>query len=198
MSTNISRSWLFVVAVLGFLIFGAQLFSSPGDSIIEARKLEKKSIAQTKNFIKKYQGGRFTYISSGNFNYESPGNSFGLWVTGKTKETVQTARPIVLAFINAYVAELQDNKDIKTWYEYLCKTKPNYYSGNPSVKTVHMRIVFWDENVERPQAPYLAEIHYNNGVLQYYQADPKTHDLKLVKEESYEDAALNECNEDNE
>jgi len=47
------------------------------------------------------------------------------------------------------------------------------------------RLAYWDKNMNRPQAPYLAEIQYYNGVFHYYEADPKTQALRLIFEESY-------------
>ena len=149
--------------------------------------VEKRSSEAVKNFIKYYQGGRFTCISTGSFCLPDEA-IFKIWVTAKTQETVQSGRALAFAFTKDYLAELQNNKDTSKWYAYECESMPKRYSGRLGLKYVGVRIAFWDENVERPKAPYLAEIDFYGDKFRYYEADPKTKALKLVLEESYEDA----------
>lgn len=157
-------------------------------SLVEHAKLEKKAHAQMTAFAKKYQGGRFGFISVGNLTSQLDTDSFAIWVTGKTKETIESGRALAVAFVQAYVKELQTNKDITAYYEFQCKKWPELFSGQIGLKNILVRIAFWDEEVERPQVPYLAEIGFRHGKFQYYQADPKTQGLQLVLEESYDDA----------
>lgn len=167
----------------------ANLFAqSSASPLLEHAKLEKKAFAEITAFAKKYQGGRFGFISVGSLTSELDTDSFGLWVTGKTKETIESGRALAVAFIQAYVKELQTNKDITAYYELQCKKWPDLFSGQIGLKNILVRIAFWDEDVERPQVPYLAEIDFRHGKFQYYQADPKTQSLQLVLEESYDDA----------
>lgn len=167
----------------------ANLFAqSSASPLLEHAKLEKKAFAEITAFAKKYQGGRFGFISVGSLTSELDTDSFGLWVTGKTKETIESGRALAVAFIQAYVKDLQTNKDITAYYEFQCKKWPDLFSGQIGLKNILVRIAFWDEEVERPQVPYLAEIDFRHGKFQYYQADPKTQSLQLVLEESYDDA----------
>ena len=71
-----------------------------------------------------------------------------------------THRGLDIAFTKDYLAELQNNKDTSKWYAYECEHSPRRYSGELSLKYVGVRIAFWDANVERPKAPYLAEIGF--------------------------------------
>ncbi len=76
--------------------------------------------------------------------------------------------------------------------------KREFYANNPyqkkiftekvNMNQVGFKIAYWDKNVERPQAPYLAEIRFIGGVLHYYEADPKTQALRLIFQESYDQA----------
>jgi hypothetical protein len=154
----------------------------------EGEGWEKKAKEAIEKFIKQYQGGRFTYISSGPFFHLPRETVFGVWVTAKTQETIQSGRALALTFTKNFLNELQNNEDTAKWYAYMCKTRPSWYSGKLSLKYVGIRIAFWDENVERPKAPYLSEIGFYADKFRYYEADPKTQALKLVLEESYSDA----------
>lgn len=153
----------------------------------EAVDIEKKSLDALRKFIKNYQGGRFTCISTGSFCLPSKA-IFKIWVTAKTQETIQSGRALALAFTKDYLAELQNNKDTSKWYAYEREHWPQWYSGELNLKYIGVRIAFWDANVERPKAPHLAEIDFYEDKFRYYEADPKTQALKLVFEESYDDA----------
>jgi hypothetical protein len=52
------------------------------------------------------------------------------------------------------------------------------------------RIGFWDAEVNRPKAPFLAEILYLNRVIYYYEADPITQEIHLVYKEDYDENAI--------
>ncbi len=156
--------------------------------IEDQAKVEKRVHANIRSFVKKYKGGCFTFISTGTLSSETTVDLFGLWVTAKTKETIQSGRALALAFTNAYLTDLKSHKDTYVYYEHDCKKWPKIYSSPLSLKNVQIRIAFWDEEVERPQAPYLAEIGFQHGKFIYYQADPQTQALTLVFEEAYDDA----------
>lgn len=67
----------------------------------------------------------------------------------------------------------------------------SYIQDEPQVHKISLKIAFWDENVERPHKPYLAEILFSKGIFYYYYANPKTQKLKLVSQESYEETVKN-------
>ena len=57
----------------------------------------------------------------------------------------------------------------------------------PEIRHIGFRISFWDENIDRQIAPYIAEIRMFEGRLKYFTADDGQR-LVLVYEESYDDA----------
>lgn len=148
-------------------------------------KMENKSIAVVKNFVKKYQNGAFTYITDGHFANTSTEDVFGIWVTSNRKVTLEIGKALAIDFLNAYFLELRTNQDVLSWYKELTEWHPKRYNGNLGLKNIRIRIAFWDENVERPKAPYLSEIDFAYGKFHYYEADPETQALKLVLEEPY-------------
>jgi hypothetical protein len=64
---------------------------------------------------------------------------------------------------------------------------PIHPSSTPVPAHVAFRISFWDENVDRPVQPYIAEIRYLNGVFKYYTADD-LQKLVLVYQETFDEA----------
>jgi len=58
----------------------------------------------------------------------------------------------------------------------------------PRPENVGLKIAFWDNEINRPPAPYLSEILVENGTFHYYEAVPDTQALQLVFKESYEEA----------
>ena len=72
-------------------------------------------------------------------------------------------------------------KDRSTW------TKTKYPSPTPVPEHYAFRITFWDENVDRPLAPYIAEIRLLDGKLSYFTADENQW-LVLTGEETFANA----------
>jgi len=56
----------------------------------------------------------------------------------------------------------------------------------PQANNIGLKIAFWDQDVNRPKPPYLAEIMLSKGVFHYYEADPQTQSLKLITTEPFE------------
>lgn len=63
----------------------------------------------------------------------------------------------------------------------------SWASPNLSIERIGFKIAFWDENVERPLPPYIAQIQFRHGKLLYFYADPATQALKepIVEEVNF-------------
>ena len=53
------------------------------------------------------------------------------------------------------------------------------------MKNTSFRIAFRNKEMDRPKAPYLAEIQFYEGKIHYYEADPVTQALKEIHEDPY-------------
>lgn len=180
---------VYCFAVVAFVALAAKLSACNSGPTLPSVDIEKKSSQHIKDFIKTYQGGKFTYIANGTFDKQPIPEIFGVWITSQKQETLETGRAMAIEFIQAYLTEVQSNKDTLKHFETRCKTQPHRFSGKIGLNNIGLRIAFWDENVDRPKAPFLSEIDFSENTFRYYQADPATQALKLVHEESY-DAAL--------
>ena len=67
------------------------------------------------------------------------------------------------------------------------KNSLNDSSVIPEPRHLSFRISFWDENVDRQSAPYIAEIHLMDKKFSYFTSDDLQR-LVLVREESFDDA----------
>ena len=72
--------------------------------------------------------------------------------------------------------------------EDLVAKEKEIYTEQVNMNQIGFKIAYWDKNVERPQAPHLAEIRFIGRILYYYEADPKTQALRLVLQEPYDEA----------
>ena len=77
---------------------------------------------------------------------------------------------------------LDHNMKFKTWKVF----EP--FTERPDPSQMCLKIGYWDENFDRPQAPYLAQILFVEGFCNYYVAESDTQALKLVFRESYDEA----------
>jgi hypothetical protein len=72
-------------------------------------------------------------------------------------------------------------KERSTW------PREKHPSPTPIPEQLAFRISFWDESVDRPLAPYIAQIWLLDGILKYYTAD-EGQCLVLVHEETFAEA----------
>jgi hypothetical protein len=107
--------------------------------------------------------------------------------------TLDEARIMATTVIENFWKKLQNNpvvlKNIEARNEEVIRYNGKTILPNTAqFNDVALRIDFWDENVERPSSPYIAQIIFSEGLFYYYEADPKTQELKLVFKEPYEEA----------
>lgn len=61
--------------------------------------------------------------------------------------------------------------------QYCQKVQTSFRGPELKKEYVAFRLAFWDENTNRPQSPFLAQIRFADGNLYYYFADPVTQAL---------------------
>lgn len=59
--------------------------------------------------------------------------------------------------------------------------------GSISISDIGYKLTFWDENVNRPAPPYVAQVRFVEGEIRYYMADPESQKLQepIVEAFSY-------------
>lgn len=96
------------------------------------------------------------------------------------------ARQVAQEWLNM----LRHDENVRKHIEFLRARRVYFDPNKDKVEMTHssFRIGFWDEDVNRPKPPFLAEILFNKNTFYYYEADPETQKLRLVLEESYDEA----------
>lgn len=130
-------------------------------------------------------------IHVGNFAFQSKRLIFGVWLRSYATEDLQQGRIRAIMFVNDFYTMLQQNKLAHIYFEESKRYHPPEGVDKINLKSIGIKIAYWDKQVNRPQPPYLAEITFLDKKFHYFQADPETQALKLVFEETYEDALAN-------
>jgi hypothetical protein len=103
--------------------------------------------------------------------------------------TVNQGREQTVSLISDFWNMLQASSEVHCLYEAMLKARFFYVPAELTLEQVSLRLTYWDEaTMTRRMPPYLAEIRFKNQKLYYYEADPQTQELKLIHEESYDDA----------
>lgn len=80
---------------------------------------------------------------------------------------------------------LQHDQSVKEHFELVRDRMFNSKHEKVEMMRAAFRIGFWNEEVNRPKPPFLAEILLNDNMFSYYEADPETQALRLVLQEPY-------------
>lgn len=119
---------------------------------------------------------------------------YGLLFKNAHKMTLEEGRILAANLMEEYLKLLKSHPSIKKYHDY-CNRAYRNFADPPflsdeigHLKTVGIRIGYWDENIERPQKPYLAQIAFFREHFHYYEAHPETQALVLVLKESCSDA----------
>ena len=149
---------------------------------------EIKYYEMTEGYVKKYfKNNDIELIHIGDFTYPEDRIMFGLWLRSYASESIEEGRVRAVAFLNDWVKMMQHNEKAKMYFE----ESKRYHRPVPASldhQITGLKIAYWDKSVNRPKAPYLAEIVFCKGVFRYYEAEPDTQALRLVLEESYDEA----------
>ena len=116
-------------------------------------------------------------------------SEYCMFFTSDKEITLKQGQELAVSIVKDFLQMLLQNPVVKryaNWAKTYYISPTSTYS--PTLDTVGLKIAFWDHNTNRPKAPFLAEIMFENRTFYYYEADPKTQALRLVHTESYADA----------
>lgn len=128
-------------------------------------------------------------VNVGNFDEKRYTMLYGLWFRSYSNLTLQEGKSLATNLVSDFLQTLQNNQQALRYLEESRRgVFVNIFPEKITPQTVGIKIAFWDKNVQRPLPPYLAEITFYDNTFRYYQTDPRTQALVLIKEESYEEA----------
>lgn len=109
---------------------------------------------------------------------------WALSYTSSAKMTIADVRPMVAMMVRTFLCKIYQDPIFMEYYQ---KAKLKSQFGPDSIA---FKLAFWDENVDRPIAPYLAQVRFADGVVCYYYADPCTQVLQEPVVETLESLGI--------
>lgn len=110
---------------------------------------------------------------------DSPKTRWDMSLTSHQQWTIEQARPVVVEMIHDFWQKVSQDPIFAKYLEYTASHyKKDSFDARIIPETMGMRIAFWDQNIDRPPAPYLSQIKVVDGLIHYYVADPKDQSLK--------------------
>ena len=108
---------------------------------------------------------------------------------GSQRLSLDASRTLAATYARDLLDFVQKNSEVLSLMK-IRATKRNSLNDTsviPEPRHLSFRISFWDENVDRQPAPYIAEIHLMDKKFSYFTSDDLQR-LVLVREESFDDA----------
>lgn len=121
--------------------------------------------------------------------FDSKDTMWGMYFVDNRKLTLEQIKPLIHAMIEDFYQMMLVNPMYVTCLEYLNRTY-HCMVNDISPRRLGIKIAFWDENVDRPQYPYIATAKASEGVIYYYYSDPQTQALLKPITETFEEANL--------
>jgi hypothetical protein len=144
---------------------------------------------QCKRLGKKYD---LDLIRIGDFTDSKQYHYYSASFVSDRKFSLQEGRILAAWVFDDFYNILKTDKTVKDYHRRLLEEHPHGAISSPQPddidpKEACFKIVFWDDNIDRIMPPHLAQILLLDGVFSYYEADPKTQELRLILKEPYEE-----------
>lgn len=107
---------------------------------------------------------------------EDKGAFWGISLMGRRGYTLEDVRPLAADIISTYIGTIMSTKEFNTmWIEGFIH--PIGPVERISPKSIAIKLAFWDAYFDRYLYPYIAEVRFAYGTVNYYYADPETQKL---------------------
>jgi hypothetical protein len=114
---------------------------------------------------------------------------YGLSFFGHQKYTLKECRVATIDLFDKIFAFLRATPEVLRFQAWEKKHKPLFSLDElPSLNDICFRITYWDKNFDHWEPPYISQVLFADNKFQYFEADANTQELRLVFEESYEEA----------
>lgn len=104
--------------------------------------------------------------------------TWGLMFTSPDKLTLKEAKPMVTNVTRELLKVMYKDPSFANYFSESLRLGSSYTLRVVTDNELAFRIDFWDENVDRPLYPYVAQIRLLQSKLYYHYADPKTQGLQ--------------------
>lgn len=157
--------------------------------VVPSRVLRKEECAPAGFFIQECglkfaKEKKLTYLIGGDGEWEY---ALGFNLIGTQKVLLDEARVLASNEAKNIFSKFNKSKIISARLKEHNKVFEKYSKPLSMLHLLTFRIAFWDEDINRQEAPYIAEIRFVRGVFKYFTADEGQR-LVLVHEETYGEA----------
>ena len=113
---------------------------------------------------------------------------FGFVLAGTHKLSLADARKLAADCATQFLQSIQNSDKAKAYAAKVDKTfRRTRPDGTFSSKDFIFRLSFWDENIDRRENPYIAEIRFFDNTFQYFTSDEGQR-LVPVFQETFDEA----------
>ncbi len=163
--------------VTSYSLASADIFTTTGPQYDrDARNtLSKAAITIGAPFKLKLICAGLGHIAGANNSGTTP---WGLLFTCPDKLTLEQAQLMAKSVTEQLLQIIYEDPRIANYRIEALKQHPKGFYPPLSNKSLALRFDFWDEQVNRPLYPYIAEIRLAEEKIYYYYADPKTQALQ--------------------
>jgi hypothetical protein len=175
----------FIVFSCGCLLFTSCKRNEKYTGPPEERQLRWAEDAYVSSYVK---DKKMELIVLGDFTETKKRVYFGAWLRAYYPMSLEQGRILAAEFVQDYWNTFKNHPLTKQYVEKRLSKR-----GIHEMELQHfaVKIAYWDQQVNRPPIPYLADITFCDKTFNYYQADPETQALRLIYRESYEEAIDN-------
>jgi hypothetical protein len=132
----------------------------------------------------KTHGMKFLFVGDAT---DSQGVRYCIALQCSKPTQLDEGRQFAMNFFNEFYTMLTHDQSV-TIFNQSCRQDDPHFPETIAIEKMGFRIGYWDENTERYKPPYLAQILFADKTFHYYEADPKTQELRLIFKESLDDA----------
>lgn len=108
--------------------------------------------------------------------------------TSDQQLSLEQGKALAIPIVYDFLQMLSQDPAVKAYCDHEIQTSKYRFASPPRPQNIGLKIAFWDQNVNRPKNPYLAEIMFESGFFHYYEADPDTQALRLIHKEAFDES----------
>ncbi len=174
----------FLFAVFISAVCMSAKYQGPKEDVAKSSRLDRFSCSIAKKYNMEFLVIGNKWIVDDNYN------NWSILFSNRNRMTIEQARPLVKNIICEFIAEIKTQPVYRQWVIFMTK-RDSKWDADINPGRLGIKIGFWDENMDRPLAPYLAQILVVNRVVKYYYADPNTQALQEPPiEETFEQLGI--------
>lgn len=150
-------------------------------------KARQKAFAYFGRWLAKKHGMKHLIAANGNAMLDSEKSLWGISLVDYRSLTKEQARTAIVPVIQDFIEKIYRDPDYSIQLKELGGW---YYWFDPvlSPERIGIKLAFWDQDVNRPLAPYVCLVLVKEGKIFYYYANPKDQSLGDSSVETFEEA----------